>query len=439
MTTSIDKLPNHNAPAVIVAGGYLARSATLSGSTLNVVVDFNKTTDVEIIGVPAAAKEVTLNGVAISGAKRTGDVVSFAAPYRSPKLSPPDLHATNWLRVSSTPELSSTYSDAAWRSASLSYTNNTAAPALAPGQPSLYASDYGFHTGALVYRAHFTAAGGETKVTLETQGGNAFVTTVYLDDVFLGSWTGTDKASSIKKDYAFPSSLAAGKKYTLTAYIDTNGLNQNWVVMADEMKFPRGVLSAQLTGGTAAAAKLDWKLTGNLGGEDYADRDRGPLNEGGLWVERQGLHLPGSPWKASFGATEGSSPFEGLSAPGIVAYGANVPLNLPNDEFDIPVSFVFVNATSDAAAKPYRAVLYVNGWQFGKYASNVGPQTEYPVPEGILNYKGDNWVVVVLWALEAGGAKVPDLFVKIATPVVTGRNKVELVKAAGWSERKGAY
>ena len=31
-----------------------------------------------------------------------------------------------------------------------------------------------------------------------------------------------------------------------------------------------------------------WKIQGNFGGEDFPDAVRGPLNEGGLSVERDG-------------------------------------------------------------------------------------------------------------------------------------------------------
>ena len=37
---------------------------------------------------------------------------------------------------------------------------------------------------------------------------------------------------------------------------------------------------------------------------------------------------------------------------------------------------------------PYRALLFVNGWKFGKRVANIGPQTRFPVPPGILDYKG---------------------------------------------------
>lgn len=44
------------------------------------------------------------------------------------------------------------------------------------------------------------------------------------------------------------------------------------------MKAPRGVLDYSLSG--HEKSDISWKITGNLGGEDYQDRTRGPLNEG---------------------------------------------------------------------------------------------------------------------------------------------------------------
>jgi beta-galactosidase len=44
------------------------------------------------------------------------------------------------------------------------------------------------------------------------------------------------------------------------------------------MKNPRGILNYDVTGHNMT--DITWKMTGNLGGEDYMDRTRGPLNEG---------------------------------------------------------------------------------------------------------------------------------------------------------------
>ena len=53
------------------------------------------------------------------------------------------------------------------------------------------------------------------------------------------------------------------------------------------MQSPRGVRGYELLG----SGDIDfdyWKVQGNFGGEDAPDNVRGPLNEGGLFVERQG-------------------------------------------------------------------------------------------------------------------------------------------------------
>ncbi len=40
--------------------------------------------------------------------------------------------------------------------------------------------------------------------------------------------------------------------------------------------------------------------------------------------------------------------------------------------------------TTNAAGfvEHYRAQLWVNGYQFGKYVNHIGPQTKFPVPQG---------------------------------------------------------
>jgi hypothetical protein len=67
------------------------------------------------------------------------------------------------------------------------------------------------------------------------------------------------------------------------------GLDGDWA-LDDLFKNPRGIRGYELLGG----GDFDtWKIAGNYGGEDYPDRVRGGLNEGGLWAEREGAVLPG--------------------------------------------------------------------------------------------------------------------------------------------------
>ena len=66
------------------------------------------------------------------------------------------------------------------------------------------------------------------------------------------------------------------------------------------------------------------------------------------------------------------------------------------------------------------------------------PQTVFPVPEGILNYKGSNWIGVAVWAREKHG-KVPAFTLQAGTPAITSREKVQVVNAPKWKPRQGAY
>jgi hypothetical protein len=232
--------------------------------------------------------------------------------------------------------------------------------------------------------------------------------------------------------------LTPGKTYTITVVIDNQGLDENWTIGTETMKNPRGILDYKLSG--HAASDVQWKLTGNLGGEDYVDISRGPLNEGGLWAERQGLHLPGAlknaAWKASKGPVE-----DGIPAPGIGFFGTSFELAMPAG-YDIPISFTFANATASSngsSVLAYRAQLYVNGFQYGKFVSNVGPQTNFPVPQGILEYNGTNYLGVSVWGLDGGATKLGGLEMKVDGVIWGGVDKVRTVVGQSYEERKGAY
>jgi hypothetical protein len=416
--------------SVIVSGGYLVRSASVSGHTLNIRGDFNTTTPLEVIGVPSGVSILTINSVPAIYIKNAQGSWVTGVPYIKPVISLPTLSKLDWKSIDSLPEIKSSYDDSAWVNADHTTTNNTfVQPFLT--DVSLYGSDYGFHAGVLIFRGHFTATGAEKELYLSTQGGSAFASSVYLDAKFIGSWTGIDAATGKNSTYTLPN-LTKGQKYTLTILVDNMGLDENWTVGVDQMKLARGILAYNLTTTSGTAPPIKWKITGNLHGEDYIDKTRGPLNEGGLFHERQGYHLP-SPPLSKFTS---STPYTGLTSPGVAFYTAKLPLTIPSDKWDVPLSFVFSNTTSTGA---YRAWLYVNGFQFGRYVSNIGPQKEFPVPEGILNYKGDNWLGLAIWALEEGGAKVPGFELKAGTPVLTGRKTVSLVDAPAWTDRKGAY
>ncbi|KAH7241422.1 glycoside hydrolase superfamily [Fusarium tricinctum] len=419
-----------NPDSVIVNGPYLVRSVAVEGSKLSIQADFNATTPLEVIGAPKGTSSLLINGKDTQFKKsKLGDWL-VSPEVRLPSVKVPDLKSLDWKYVDSLPEVKKDFDDSKWPDADLKTTYNSKWPL--NNSVSLYGGDYGFHVGALVFRGHFTADGSESNFKVWTFGGRAYGSSVWLDDKFLGSFTGYGTANNDTSTYKLPKTQK-GKRHVITVIVDNMGLNGNWVPGMDETKQPRGILDWAIQTKSGKETKISkWKITGNLGGEDYTDKFRGPLNEGGLYFERQGYHLP-SPPLSNF---KSGSPFKGLKSPGVAFYTAKLKLNLPSDKFDIPLSFVFKNNTESTGA--YRALLFVNGFQYGRYVSNVGPQSVFPVPEGVLDYRGDNWIGVSLWALEKG-ANLEGLSLAAGVPVQTGREPVKVVKGPKYVRRRGAY
>lgn len=89
------------------------------------------------------------------------------------------------------------------------------------------------------------------------------------------------------------------------------------------------------------------------------------LNEGGLFGERMGWHLPG------FSTTGWGSRDLSLGLPtqtaGVGFFVTTFNLNIPVD-VDAMLSFTF----EEPLGQPYRAYLFVNGWMMGKRVGNLG-------------------------------------------------------------------
>jgi hypothetical protein len=142
-------------------------------------------------------------------------------------------------------------------------TNNTLKPNTSV---VLYSSDYGFHTGNILWRGHFTATGAESAFDVTVSGGAAFGFSVWLDGTFIGSWEGDSPTSEATKTFSF-AKLTKGGKHVITVLQDHMGLEEDWVTGTETFKTPRGILAYTFPG--SEATKIDtWKVTGNLGGED---------------------------------------------------------------------------------------------------------------------------------------------------------------------------
>lgn len=372
LLTSFSSSNIGNTTSVIVEAGYLVRNVSIDGTALNVYGDLNATVPIKVIGAPANTTSLSFNGQDLNFTTDsvTGDW-SSSLNYPVATINIPDLSNLTWKYVDDLPEIQPTYDDSLWTAADH---NSSVNPTALKTPTSLYASDYGYNAGVLIYRGHFIATGNESSFYVSTQGGSAYGSSAWVNSTYLGSWPGIDKATAHNDTYTVPN-LATGKAYTITVIVDNNGLDEDTTVGSDEMKNPRGILDYELSG--HPKTDITWKLTGNLGGEAYVDKARGPLNEGGLYAERQGFTQPNPPnsnWVSG-------SPETGTSMPGVAFYSASFSLDIPVG-YDVPLTFNFGNTTIDGVVADYRAQLWVNGYQFGKYANNIGPQTSFPVPQG---------------------------------------------------------
>ncbi|KAF2199152.1 hypothetical protein GQ43DRAFT_433640 [Delitschia confertaspora ATCC 74209] len=422
---------NYSSPSkelIILRGGYLIRSATIQGTELHVTGDLNQTTTFEVISAPVSVKTLMFNGKPVTTESgRPGFRGTVVLPDL-PSISLPSFTEAKWKYIESLPEIHSSYSDSRWVTANQTKSTN---PRALTTPSSLYASDYGFHSGSLIYRGHFIASGNETALRLTTNGGSGFGQSVWLNETFLGSWAGSKGVQERNSTLNITSAqLERGKQYVIIILIDHMGQDES-APGTEGYKYPRGILDFALT--SHSATDIKWKLTGNYGGEDYVDEARGPRNEGGIWAERMGWHLPGAP---SGNWTSRNPVTEGMERVGVGFFAVRFKLDV-EEGWDVPMSFVFNGTGNSAKGSNYRVQLFVNGWQFGKYVNNIGPQTAFPVPEGILNYRRENYVALTLWALDDNGAKLGQFQLVPQAYVWSSYPRPEVVEAEGWRERGG--
>ncbi|KAG9092038.1 hypothetical protein FS749_016050 [Ceratobasidium sp. UAMH 11750] len=383
--------------SVLVGGPYLVRAAELSSSgELSLRGDLEEESMLFVIAELGAVRRVLWNGIPVDTMLRDTDGSSILKFIVSPTLQAADIKVpalVDWKYHDSLPEVKREYDDSDWLVADHTTTNSPEKPYF--GDKVLYGCDYGFCEGAVIWRGRFNGSEDIKGARLVVNGGNAFAASVWLNGVFLKTTYGnsSNNHNNIPETlefYQFPSdTVLHNEENVLTVVQDNMGLQMtdNWV--ADASKSPRGIRGYELSGG----AFTQWKVQGKAGGyKGFKDKLRGVQNDGGLYGERQGWHLPEFD-HSNWDKAELSDGILGGQA-GVGWFRTSFKLDMPGG-YDVPLSFEFGDEVV-----PYRALLFVNGWLMGRRIANLGPQFKFPVPEGILNHRGQNTVAVAIWNME---------------------------------------
>lgn len=368
---------------VVVEGAEIARTVAFSRADADLVVGSTSGADVRI-DVPESIRRVRVNGTS-RPAKDGIATMTLAAP-EVPAV--PDLA----FRVAEEgPEAAADFDDSSWRVAD---STEGSTPFQGPGRGGvvLDSNHYGFYEGGVWYRAAFTATTGR-EVVLRGNGGTgqpaqgkppAFLQ-IWADGTYLGAApaTGSDQVFTLPDAVA-----AAGESAVLSVLVHTLGQNLDW---SDD------ALSKQNRGLFDAVLPADGEIVWRLQGADGEDPLRSMYNVGGLHGERHGWHLPGhddSAWEPTDSLT--------AEAPGIRWYRADFELDTA-DGVDAAWRLAvrsprFEDDRTDAS----QAVLYVNGWNIGIYIGDIGPQSDFTIPSGLLDHHGPNTLAIWVAAKEAG-------------------------------------
>jgi beta-galactosidase GanA len=378
---------------LLVYGPALLRHAKLDGSAVHLTGDIVGASGVEVWG-PRGITSVTWNGQPVRTRVTVSEsLVALARMPAAPRPALPEL--TGWRRKTENPEAAAGFDDSAWQTADKKTSfSTTAVPA---GRPVLFADDYGFHYGDVWYRARIEGGIEDLEsVSLAYSTGTQGMLMAWLDGVPLGShrmpvpdaktvrkgsWTATAEFSADglrkklrKKQRRKPGHVLSVLVRRMQHDMDGGSL--------DTHKAARGLTDVSFKG---VSPKVSWRIQGAVA----PDPVRGPQNNGGLYGEREGWHLPGF-------ADGGWEPVtlprsdEGM---GVTWYRTGFRLSVPGG-VDASVGLVL----EDDPARAYRVQIFLNGWNLGQYVNDVGPQHTFVLPNGILRTRGANTLALAVLA-----------------------------------------
>jgi hypothetical protein len=342
--------PNiHASEQTFVMGPYLVRNATISGNILHIIGDSEKETTIEAYAGLPNVNSMTWNGKPLQTTVTPYGalVAKIPGPQIQTVILPP---LTNWLTADSLPEIATEYNDSKW---TICNKTSSLSPVKPITLPSLHSSDYGYYTGIKVYRGRFVGTAA-TKVNITVSGGAAAGWNAWLNGKLVGGFNGQADKYANWATLDLSKAALLDRDNVLTVVTDYHGHDQTSVGPSGAGN-PRGILGAKLYAGDSQLQFSEWRIQGNAGGAAggyQLDPMRGPMNEGGLYGERMGWHLPGfdtSSWKKG-------SPGEGRNGSGVAWYTTTFTLDI-DVGLDVPIGVEFSAPQGTIA----RVQLFVNG------------------------------------------------------------------------------
>ncbi|POW09895.1 hypothetical protein PSTT_06482 [Puccinia striiformis] len=328
-----------------------------------------------------------------------------------------DFRTLKWRYQDSLPEIKTGFSDDQWTEATIEKSNNHYKKLY--GKYYLYACDYGFCNGATIWRGHFlqkcqssfqdqheahpnAQVDSPMGINLTIAGGDFFAASVWLNDIFSEAFR---MSSPNRTPRHFIFLLAHSKNAKLTSS-QLSKIRWGWIKLR-MLNTPEGswAINSKVKALRAALKKSPGRYKDILA--VFTNPERGIYNENGFYGMRSGWHLPDYVDEPDNLNWKKLSPIEdGLKTAGIGFYSTTLNLDFEQG-YDVIVSFQFQQPSVDEGR--YRVEFWINGWHMGKFVSHLGPQTRFPVHQGILNYQADNHIALTLWALDDEGAKISGL------------------------------
>ncbi|MDO0927863.1 beta-galactosidase [Streptomyces sp. TG1A-8] len=368
---------------LLVYGPALLRHAEVRGSEVRLTGDLVQDGGVEVWG-PRGISALVWNGRRTpSRTTLAGSVMTTGPLPGAPEVRLPELGG--WRTRTENPEAGPAFDDSSWPLADK--TSSYSVTPVPKGQPVLFADDYGFHYGDVWYRGAFTGALGIEEVSLAYTTGTQGLLMAWLDGEPLGTHRmpvpdrTTVRRGSWDATAVLPvrERLRTPGRHVLSVLVRRMQHDQDGGAL-DTHKAARGLTAVSFRGG---APEVTWRIQGAAA----PDPVRGPLNNGGLYGEREGWHLPGFPdrdWEAvTFPRAERRQ--------GVTWYRTAFRLSVPAD-VDASVGLTL----EDDPHRAYRAQVFLNGWNLGQYVNDVGPQHTFVLPNGILRTRGANTLALAV-------------------------------------------